>query len=204
MGTTKLNLYGAGGHGRVIVDIIRRLGWEIGVIYDDDEGLTSLDSIPVVPAKYLDVSQALLLAIGDNYTRHTICERLQHEDLLYPVLIDPSAIVSGKALIDRGTVVMQGAVIQAGTKIGEHCIVNTGAVVDHDVKISDFVHVAPNATVCGGVEIGEETLIGAGTCVIPGVKIGARCIVGAGSVVVDNIPENVMAFGNPCRIFKKM
>lgn len=52
------------------------------------------------------------------------------------------------------------------------------------------------------IDIGEDAFIGARAVVLPGVRIGARAIVGAGSVVTKDVPENVVAAGNPCRVIK--
>jgi acetyltransferase-like isoleucine patch superfamily enzyme len=72
--------------------------------------------------------------------------------------------------------------------------------VDHDCVIQDYVHVAPRCTLCGNVEIGEGSFIGAGTVVIPNVKIGKWAVIGAGSVVTHDIPNQVTAYGSPCKI----
>ena len=99
---------------------------------------------------------------------------------------------------------MQGAIIQSCSEIGRHCIINTGASVGHDCKIHDFVHISPHATLCGNVTVGEGTWVGAGTVVIPGVKIGKWSIIGAGSVVIKDIPDQVLAVGNPCKVIKQL
>jgi len=99
---------------------------------------------------------------------------------------------------------MQGGIIQSCSEIGSHCIINTGASVDHDCKVEDFVHISPHATLCGNVTVGEGTWIGAGTIIIPGVKIGKWCIIGAGSVVTKDIPNHVLAIGNPCKVIKQL
>ena len=54
------------------------------------------------------------------------------------------------------------------------------------------------------VQVGEGTWIGAGTTITPGVKIGNWSVVGAGSVVTKNIPDNVLAVGNRCKVIKKI
>jgi acetyltransferase EpsM len=63
--------------------------------------------------------------------------------------------------------------------------------------------VSPHATLCGNVSVGEGTWIGAGAIVIPGVKIGKNSIIGAGSVVVKDIPDGVVAYGNPCKVIRE-
>ena len=79
---------------------------------------------------------------------------------------------------------------------------NTGASIDHECILGDYVHVSPHATLCGDVQVGEGSWIGAGAVVIPGVRIGKWCVIGAGSVVLHDVPDGVVAVGNPCKIVK--
>ena len=72
--------------------------------------------------------------------------------------------------------------------------------IDHDCIIESGVHIAPGSTICGGVSIGKGTLIGAGSVIVPGVTIGEDVVIGAGSTVLEDIPDNVTAFGTPAEI----
>ncbi len=54
------------------------------------------------------------------------------------------------------------------------------------------------------VHIGENAWIGAGTVIVPGVRIGKNAVIGAGSVVTKDIPDNVVAVGNPCRVLREV
>jgi acetyltransferase-like isoleucine patch superfamily enzyme len=54
----------------------------------------------------------------------------------------------------------------------------------------------------GNVTIGTGTTIGMGVNIINGVKIGNNTVIGAGSVVTKDIPDNVVAYGNPCRVIR--
>lgn len=56
--------------------------------------------------------------------------------------------------------------------------------------------------VAGKIIIGEDAFVGARAFVLPGVKIGARSVVGACSVVTKDVPENVIAAGNPCHVIR--
>jgi sugar O-acyltransferase (sialic acid O-acetyltransferase NeuD family) len=116
--------------------------------------------------------------------------------------IHPSASVSPFVEWGNGCMILQGSIIQARTKIGNHVIINTGAQVDHDCEIGAYVHVAPGAVLCGTVKVGEGTLVGAGSTVLPGIKIGKWATIGAGSVVIEDGPDNAVVVGNPGRIVK--
>jgi len=190
-------LYGAGGHARVIIDILKSRNIFVKEIYDDNPEIKECMNIPVVNG---NISSPLIVSVGNNKTRKKIIEKLS--DMTYTQAIDKSSIVSESVSIGIGSVVMQGAIIQSLVEIGKHVIINTGATVDHDCVIEDFVHIAPGVNLCGNVQVGEGTLLGVGTVVIPGIKIGKWSVISAGSVVTKNIPDNAIAAGNPCRIIK--
>jgi len=192
-------LYGASGHCRVVIDIVEALGLPIDSIVDDNPNINELLGYEVHrnTGEYSDI----IITIGQNWTRKKVFEQIKVER--YLKAIHPTAIVSPRAKIGDGSVVMQGAIIQSCASIGNHCIINTGASVGHDVEMGDFVHVASHATITGGVSIGEGTWIGAGAVVRQGVHIGAWTMIGAGSVVVDDIPDGVVAFGNKCIVRHK-
>lgn len=54
------------------------------------------------------------------------------------------------------------------------------------------------------VEIGDDVWVGGGAVICPGVRIGSRSVIGAGSVVTKDVPDDVFAAGNPCRVLKKI
>lgn len=188
-------LYGASGHGKVIKEILEANDVKVEGFIDDNECLTDFVDLPV--SHSAEGLAPVIVSIGNNRIRKMIVERLNCD---FGTTIHPSAIVSPSAKIGEGTVVMPGAIINADAVIGKHCIVNTGATIDHDVVLEDYVHVAPGANVSGATKVGEGTWLGVGSCVIQCLNIGKNCMIGAGSVVVKDIPDNVTAYGNPCRI----
>lgn len=192
-------LYGASGHAKVIIDILRANNEPVEALFDDNEEIHHLFDYPVLRSS--EVRGPLIISIGNNSIRSKIAKELKVE---YGRAFHPSAIISEEAVIKEGSVVMQGAIIQSDCRIGSHCIINTGASVDHECLIEDYVHISPHCTLCGNIQVGEGTWIGAGSIIIPGVKIGKGSIVGAGSVVTKNIPDGVLAAGNRCRIIKNI
>ena len=197
----KIVLYGAGGHAKVILDILEAQGKTVGAVVDDNPNLTEFMGKEVLHG--VNDTSPIIVSIGINGIRRKVVEKLAPATV-FETAIHPSAIVSPHATIAEGTVVMQGAIVQSCVQVGKHSIINTGASVDHDCVLGDFVHVSPHATLCGNVSVGEGTWIGAGAVVIPGIRIGKNCIIGAGSVVVKDLPDGVKAYGNPCKIVEKL
>lgn len=195
-------LFGASGHAKVIVDILKSSGINVKGFFDDDLSKQRLEGVEVlgVTEAHNEFHNPCIISIGDNEIRKKVVEKLQKA--MYYTAIHNRAIVAGTESIGEGTVIMAGAVINPSTKIGKHCIINTSASVDHDCDIKDFVHIAPNATLCGGITVGEGALIGSGATVIPNVSIGKWATIGAGTVVISDIPDYATVVGNPGRILK--
>ncbi len=195
----KVALYGASGHGKVIIDILNLKNIQIERVVDDNPSIMSLEDIPVVTYKEFTKWDNLIITIGDNLDRKIVSQKNKAN---YVKLIHPNTIISPFATIGKGTVVMAGAIINSDSKIGYHCIINTRALIEHECVIESFVHISPNATLAGNVTVGEGTQIGIGAVVIQGIKIGKWCIIGAGAVIIRNVPDYAVVVGNPGRIIK--
>lgn len=194
-------LFGASGHGKVIIDIVKSSikDIEIDAVYDDNPKEKTIVDLPVFKADATilnDINSLWLVSIGNNKFRKIVSEKIKGKFLK---AIHHRAVIGIATEIGEGTVVMANAVINTNAKIGKHCVINSGAIVEHDCVINDFSHISPNAALAGGVTIGEGTHIGIGACVIQGVKIGKWCTIGAGAVVTRDIPDNTTAVGIPAK-----
>lgn len=195
-------IYGAGGHAKVIISILKANGHIIKAVFDDDILKSNIADLPV-SGRYnpdLFVDEKLIIAVGDNHSRRTLSEKIAHKFLK---ATHPSAVIDQSVTIGEGCCIMQNAVVQADAAIGIHVIINTASSVDHDCRIGDFVHIAPGAVLGGNVTIGENTLIGMGSIVVPGITIGKNCLISAGSVVTKNIKDGMIVRGNPARIISQ-
>ena len=189
-------LYGASGHGKVIIDILEANNTPIDYIVDDNPQVNEVLGYEV--RRNTGRYDEAIISIGSAEIRRKIVENIDVKK--YPVAIHPTAVVSPRAKIGEGTVVMQGAIIQTCVEIGKHCIINTGASVDHECKIGDYVHIAPRATLSGDIEVGDGTWIGVGAVVKQCIKIGRNCMIGAGATVVKDVPDGATIIGEPGRI----
>jgi len=194
-------LYGAGGHGKVVLDILETCGVEVGGFFDEDTTkIVERYSTSRFTGGVGLMDSVFIITIGNNNIRRAIVSKI---NIGFAKAIHPSSVISKNVVIKQGTVVMPGTIINTCSQIGEHCIINSGAIIEHDCVINNFVHIAPNATLCGGITIGEGSLIGAGSVILPGVQIGKWCVVGAGSVVLKNLPDNTKVAGNPAKAIRQ-
>jgi UDP-perosamine 4-acetyltransferase len=190
---------GAGGHARVVIDALRRTGAAVLGVCDPGLASGSPGPLGVVclggdeALERHDKTRVLLAngigSVGDPGRRIAAYRRLTDAGWRFASVIHPAAIVAPDCIIEAGTQVMAGAILQSGTRIGQNAIVNTAASVDHDCSIGDHVHIAPGATLCGNVTIGTATHIGSGAVVVQGVRIGSRSLIGAGVIVTRPIDD---------------
>lgn len=196
---------GAGGHGKVIADIVRSSGdMVLGFLDDSPNRPETVCDIPVLGGTkdYVNYPEArFVIAIGNAEVRRTVAERLA--GVKWYTAIHPDAAVSPMGTeIGEGTVIMAGAVVNPCAHIGRHCIINTKAGVDHDNRIGDYTHISVGATLAGTVTVGQAVWIGAGAVVSNNVSVCAGCMIGAGAVVVRSIEDPGTYVGVPARKIK--
>lgn len=196
-----LGIIGASGHGKVVADIARKIGYEEILFFDDNQAVTHCGVYPVVGGTrdVMKLDCHVFVAIGNPGVRSRLQEQLEQLGKYIPVLVHPNAVVADDVQLGAGTVVVAGAVINPGAKIGKGCIINTCSSVDHDCVLEDYVHIAVGAHVAGTVWIGHHTWIGAGATVSNNVDICADCMIGAGAVVCRDIVEEGTYMGVPAR-----
>ncbi|MBV9988358.1 MAG: acetyltransferase [Chitinophagaceae bacterium] len=194
---TTFFLIGAGGHAKVIIEIIEEMGGRIAGLSDDNKAINSLHDYPVNENAPQDAQ--IILAIGNNAGRKRLAEEMNNS---FGTAIHPKATLSGRCSVGEGTVIMAGATINSSTTIGKHCIINTNASVDHDCVIKDFAHISPNAALAGNVTVGEGAQVGIGSAVMQGICVGDWAIVGAGAVVIEDVPDYAVVVGVPARVIR--
>ncbi|RRD65822.1 acetyltransferase [Fretibacterium sp. OH1220_COT-178] len=205
-----LVIYGAGGLGREIAEVVRRINeqhyvWNLLGFVDDVphsgtiwRNLEVLGDIRFIRqfGKPLDV----VLGIGAPSPKKRIYQKLkQCAHVHFPNVIDRTAQITAPARMGEGLVIFPMCFVSLNVALG-HCVyLNTGAYVAHDSSIGSFGSVMPHASISGNVVIGEETLIGAGASILQGRTVGSRSTVGMGGIVIDDVPDDCVAVGNPAK-----
>lgn len=197
-------IIGAGGHSKVVADIVRENG-DIVVGFLDDSYTEKREfyasSVIGRVSDYTEYKSdcEFIIAIGSNEVRKRISGELHCN---WYTAIHPRAVLSKSAKVGVGTCVMANAVINADACVGEHSIINTGSIIEHDCKIGGFTHIAPRSVVCGVTKVGECVWVGTGSTVINLINICDGVFIGAGGVVVKDITEAGTYVGVPARKIK--
>lgn len=206
---------GAGGHARVLIDVLRasRSARAVAVLDAAASGRGGdVFGVPVLGGdeRLLDLRRRgvrhFVLGLGsagDNGPRRRLYARALAAGLSPLSVIHPRSMISPQAVLGVGCQVLPGAVINAGARLGDNVIVNSGAIVEHDCLIGSHAHIATGARLGGGVTVGESAFIGLGACVRQGLSIGRAAVLGAGAVAVKNISGGTVAVGSPARPLKR-
>lgn len=205
-------IIGCGGHGRVVLDILRQAGAYDPVGFVDSDRSTHgrrIDGLKVLghPDDLTALSESLgieriIIAIGDNGVRREFADRMSALGFELINAIHPSANLAANVSLGRNTVVAAGVLVGAHGQIGDSVILNTGCIVDHETLIGTATHVCPGAKIAGRVVIESGAFIGIGATVIQSVRVGCEAIVGAGAVVIADVAPMSTVVGVPAREIK--
>lgn len=168
------------------------------------------DNIAVDPSSHIHPTVVMhgIVTIGCNVTIQEFCsigtagfgyERDEEGKWVFipqigGVIIERNVDIAAHTNIHRGT--LENTVVGEGSKISIHC--NIG----HNTIIGKHTFVAGKSNFGGKTKVGDYCFIGMGTITKPGVEIGDNVTIGMGSIVTKDIPSNVIAFGNPCKVMK--
>ena len=171
-----LVIIGGGGQAKVIIDALSLNNFLKVIIVDPNAKSDTLLGIPIIDrlsSKYDKFPKKYIVAIGDNYRRWQVVQKLLETDpeTNFYTSVHKTAIVSNRAYVGAGSVICAGAIVGVNSKIGSHSIINTKSIVDHDCLIKDYANIGPNVTLGGGVEVGIRSFVGISTTVLHSTKI---------------------------------
>lgn len=196
-----LLIYGAGGHGKALIDLLRTLGsYPIAGMIDDRMtpgeqvlGVAVLGGRAVLPEllqRGVKLAANAVGGIGNIAVRINVFQQLKEAGFTCPALVHPQAWVEASARLSEGAQIFPHAYVGSEATIGFGVIVNTGAIVSHDCQVGDYANLSPGAILAGEVQVGSATLVGMGVTVNLQVKIGERARIGNSATVKQDVPAN--------------
>lgn len=207
-------IFGAGGFGREVKTIIDAINEKnpnsynfIG-FYDDGKNIGKIiNGYPVLGGieeiNALNKELNLVISIGDPKIKKKIISKIDNNNIKYPSLIHPNALISKDSVkIGEGSVICAGTILTCNIEIGKFVILNLMCTVGHDTVIEDFCAFMPSVNISGEVIIQSCVYVGTGAKIINLLSIGYNTIVGAGAVVSKSLPANCTAVGIPAKPIK--
>lgn len=204
-------ILGAGGHGRVVLDILLAGNLFKPVCFLDNntalhgrriDGLPVLGDLSQLPKLHDNGIRRAIIAIGDNGVRRGMGLAVEQAGLEIVSAVHPSARIATSARIGKGAVVAAGAIVCAHAQIGDYVILNSGCIVDHESMIGTSVHICPGVRLAGHVTVESGAFVGIGATVIQGLRIGFESVIGAGAVVIRDVDPMTSVVGVPARVIK--
>lgn len=198
-----LVLYGGGGHGKTLIDLVRAAGhfhW-IGVIDDRLPRESTVLGLPVLGgADQLAecYKNGIRLAvngvggIGNPSVRQNVFEILEQAGFDCPAVVHPSAWIEPSARLEGGVQVLAMTYVSSDAAIGFGSVLNAGVVVSHDCRLGRCVNLSPGATLAGNVRVEDYAQIGMNATVNLDITIGRGARIGNGATVKADVPPETI------------
>lgn len=204
-----LILVGGGGHCRSCIDVIEQQGEFIirGILDQKEEAGKKVFNYKILGDDELinDLvakGYLFLITVGQlksASTRLKLFQKLKKAGAMLATVISPKAHVSSYAKVGEGTIILHGAIVNAGVIIGNNSIINSLSLIEHDANVGNHVHISTGSLVNGSCIIGDESFIGSGSIIGNNISIANNVVVGAGSLVLKSINCAGTYFGSPMR-----
>lgn len=209
----KIFIWGAGGQGTIVLDILKTdKNFQVVGFLDSNKklegvrihGFKVFGDKKCIKDLWKENIRSAIVAVGDNKERCKIADYLKRKKIFLINAIHPKAIINSNVSIGDNVTIASGAIICTDVIIENNVIINTGSIVEHQDIVRNGAHITPGVKLAGRVEIGEKAFVGIGSVVIQNLKVGDNSIIGAGAIVTKSIPSNVVAVGVPARVIKKI
>jgi acetyltransferase EpsM len=198
-----LVVYGGGGHGKCVIDLVRRITTldVVGVVDDTLAPGSLVLGVPVVGddgsldelrRRGVRLAANAVGGIGSIQTRAAVSRRLAGAGFTEPPLVHPSAEVEPSFSPSAGLQAFAHVYVGSDVTVGPNTILNTATVVSHDCRLGECVNLSPGALLAGGVHVGALTLVGMGATINVGVKVGSGVRIGNSAVVKDDVPDGTV------------
>ena len=166
----RVAIVGAGGYGRVALDVLISSGFEERILgfYDDAHAALSgrVRGVPILGdvgmlKSMLSVEPVhVVVAITDNEARLRVANALRPLGGQFLRAVHPAAYISGAAVVGGGCVVAAGAVVHPDAAVGSHCFLGPGSVVDRDAEVGAGTWISAGAVVGSGARVGPRVILG--------------------------------------------
>jgi len=171
-------------------------------VYNHDRIFNPKTKFNIINDFVFDPSKKYLYGSGKTETRNKIKETFKIPLINLTTVISENSFISNTTVIGLGCVINPNCTIAGKTYIGDNVFINRNVSIGHHTIIGNNTSINPGVNIAGNVIIGDNCQIGIGATILDNITIGNNTIIGAGSLVTKDVPNNVIAYGNPCKIIK--
>jgi sugar O-acyltransferase (sialic acid O-acetyltransferase NeuD family) len=210
VGMAEVIIIGAGERGRVAAYYCEKLGFKVLGFLDDDKpsnedvnGVPVLGEFDLLQTENFAGKALFHVAIGDPAARTEISRRVVTLGHDLASVIHPMTDIATTSAVGKGIFVAPFSAVGVNCEIADYVSIGMHVGIAADVRIGTGASVSGGSILNRAVRIGEKTFVGSSTTIVPEISVGNGCVIGAGSLVLDDIPDNCIAYGSPCRVVKQ-
>lgn len=202
-------IYGAGGYGREIACLIKRINlrkqtWNLIGFIDDELKVGAENEYGKIlgGVEYLNTATSpinVVMSIGKPQTVKTIIGKITNPLVEFPNIIAPDVVFmdANNMTMGKGNVFCTGCLVSCNTKIGDFNSFNDFVSIGHDTVIGNYNAFMTATRVSGIVTIGDCNFFGVNSCMVQGVKIGNNTTLAAGSALIRRTKDGYTYIGVP-------
>lgn len=207
-----LAIYGASGLGREVLELARIINlrnkqWDDYIFINDGEVPPVVSNCTVY--RYEDALSKfggcleIVLGIGEPSIRETLFSKIKKAGVPTPTLIHPDVYIPSSTTIGSGVVIQYGCFISCDVCIKDYVYIQPQCNIGHDDYLDEGCMISGFSNLGGIVHIGKWTYVGLSAAIKQLINIGSYSVVGMGAIVQKDIPDGVIAMGNPARVIAK-
>lgn len=210
---TDILLFGAGLHVHTCIDIIEKNSnyrivgiidsvKEIGSFVDSYKVIGRIENLKSI-SESLEISHGFI-SIGTNWAREKVLNEIRSElmDFEFVNLIHPSAVFGKNIKLGKGILIGALAFLSSNCEIGNFCLIHQKSHLGLDNKMGEYSSISLGSVTGGKVSLGERSAVTLRVTVNDRIKIGSDSVIGSGSLVIKDIPNNIVAYGQPAKFIR--
>ena len=209
-----LVIYGAGGFGREVAAMVKRLNksipkWNLLGFVDDNTQLYprgTSNEYGVILGNIDFISQyqkplAVVLAFGKPLIIEKVYRKIDNPNIDFPNLIGAEAKIldEDNFQMGKGNIICSYATMSCNVRLGNFNVFNNRCSVGHDAQIGDFNTFMTATRISGDTHIGTLNFFGVGSILLQGLTVGTQTTIAAGAVVMRKTKDNQLYMGNPAK-----
>ncbi len=207
-----LGIYGAGGLGREVLELARIINgkvkvWDEFIFIIDGEPGNDVNGVKVYSysdaIKKFKGNLEISMGIGEPAVREKLFAKLKNDGVEAATLIHPDVYIPETTKIGKGVTIQYGCFISCNVEIGDYVYIQPQVNVGHNNVLGEGCMLSAMTNLAGNVELGNYTYVGLSSAFKESVKVGDYSIIGMYSAVYKDIPDEMIAMGNPARPMKR-